>query len=78
MSARKEQGPLGLVLNACDELGKVRDMLELLFVAGGGLHAAGETCGSGISFGAATAQHALDAAQALLLDAQGALSGGEA
>ncbi|WP_028031124.1 hypothetical protein [Gemmobacter nectariphilus] len=67
------------VLDAIDELAKVQDMLELLFMAGEGIARSDHATGSAIVRGAGMAQHALTAARDLLDAARAAMvSGGEA
>lgn len=67
------------VLDAADELTKVQDMLELLFMAGEGIACSDRATGSAIVRGAVTAQHALTAARDNLDAARAAMvNGGEA
>ena len=64
---------LVLALDADEELSKVQDMLELLFMAGEGIACSDRATGAAIVRGAATAQHALTAALDLLKLARAAM-----
>ncbi|WP_028031101.1 hypothetical protein [Gemmobacter nectariphilus] len=64
---------LVLALDADEELSKVQDMLELLFMAGEGIACSDRTAGAAIVRGAVTAQHALTAARDLLTAARASM-----
>jgi len=72
------QTALDGVMDAIDELAKVRDMLELLFMAGEGIARSDRATGSAIVRGAGMAQHALTAARDLLDDARATMVNGAA
>lgn len=66
---------MGDLLAACDGISRVRDMLELLFMAGGGLGGGRDPSGTAITNGASIAQDVLDEARAKLEAVRLALGG---
>lgn len=69
------QDPMDGLLSAMDEIGRARDMLELLFLAGGGLGGGRDPSGTAITYGASIAQDVLDEARAKLEAVRLALGG---
>lgn len=62
------------IISACDAIGRARDVLGLLYLAGAGIHAEGDDNGGCIVYGATLAKAALDEA----LTDLNALAGGAA
>lgn len=50
------------IIDACDAIGRARDVLDLLYLAGAGIHAEGGDNGGCIVYGATLAKAALDEA----------------
>lgn len=63
------------LLAAMDEISRVRDMQELLFLAGGGLGGGRDPSGNAITYGASIAQGVLDEARSKLEAVRLALGG---
>lgn len=71
MKDETDRSPIGRLLDALDHISEAQAMLELLFMAGGGLHSDGDPSGGAVAYGANTAKEVLGKALGLLNSLKG-------